>query len=94
MKGIHASFYFRVWDLTREIRENKNPAKISTYTVYDEIAYFDNDGQWDQFCTVPQLTIIFQVISITFDGHWDQFGTILHRTIEFLSYLNNDGHLD
>ena len=36
MKGIHfASFYFRVWDLTREIRENKNPAKISTYTVFD-----------------------------------------------------------
>ena len=35
MKGIYfASFYFRVWDLTREIRENKNPAKISTYTVY------------------------------------------------------------
>ena len=31
MKGIYfASFYFRVWDLTRE---NKNPAKISTYTV-------------------------------------------------------------
>ena len=28
-----ASFYFRVWDLTPEIRENKNPAKISTYTV-------------------------------------------------------------
>ena len=36
MKGIYfASFYFRVWDLTREIRENKNPAKISTYTVFD-----------------------------------------------------------
>ena len=34
IKGIYfASFYFRVWDLTREIRENKNPAKISTYTV-------------------------------------------------------------
>ena len=34
MKGIFfASFYFRVWDLTREIRENKKPAKISTYTV-------------------------------------------------------------
>ena len=34
MKGIYfASFCFRVWDLTREIRENKNPAKISTYTV-------------------------------------------------------------
>ena len=34
MKGIYfASFYFRVWDLTREICENKNPAKISTYTV-------------------------------------------------------------
>ena len=34
MKGIYfASFYFRVWDLTCEIRENKNPAKISTYTV-------------------------------------------------------------
>ena len=34
MKGIYfASFYFRVWDLTREIRENNNPAKISTYTV-------------------------------------------------------------
>ena len=30
---ISQSFYFRVWDLTREIRENKNPAKISTYTV-------------------------------------------------------------
>ena len=29
-----------------------------------------------------------------FDGHWDQFGTILHRTIEFLSYLHNDGQLD
>ena len=36
MKGIYfASFYFRVWDLTREICENKNPAKISTYTVFD-----------------------------------------------------------
>ena len=33
-----ASFYFRVWDLTREIRENKNPAKISTYTVYGSVA--------------------------------------------------------
>ena len=34
MKGIYfASFYFRAWNLTREIRENKNPAKISTYTV-------------------------------------------------------------
>ena len=34
MEGIYfASFYFRVWDLTREIRKNKNPAKISTYTV-------------------------------------------------------------
>ena len=37
MKGIHfASFYFRIWDLIREIRENKNPAKISTYTVYNQ----------------------------------------------------------
>ena len=35
MKGTYfASFYFRVLDLTREIRENKNPAKISTYTVF------------------------------------------------------------
>ena len=34
MKEIYfASFYFRVWDSTREIRENKKPAKISTYTV-------------------------------------------------------------
>ena len=34
MKGIYfASFYFCVWDQTREIRKNKNPAKISTYTV-------------------------------------------------------------
>ena len=34
MKGIYfVSFYFPVWDLTREIHENKNPAKISTYTV-------------------------------------------------------------
>ena len=39
MKGIYfASFYFRVWDLTREIRENKNPAKISTYTVHAFVA--------------------------------------------------------
>ena len=30
---ISRVFIFRVWDLTREIRENKNPAKISTYTV-------------------------------------------------------------
>ena len=38
MKGIYfASFYFRVWDLTREIRENKKPAKISTYTVFHQI---------------------------------------------------------
>ena len=40
MKGIYfASFYFRVWDLTREIRENKNPAKISTYTVIQNQNY-------------------------------------------------------
>ena len=30
---ISRVFNFCVWDLTREIRENKNPAKISTYTV-------------------------------------------------------------
>ena len=30
---IFASFYFRVCDLTREIRKNKNLTKISTYTV-------------------------------------------------------------
>ena len=37
MKGIYfASFYFHVWDLTHKIRENKNPAKISTYTVAAE----------------------------------------------------------
>ena len=36
MKGIYfASFYFRVWDLTREIRENKKPVKIYIYTVCD-----------------------------------------------------------
>ena len=35
MKGIYfASLYFRVSDLIREIRENNNPAKISTYTVF------------------------------------------------------------
>ena len=34
MKGIYfASFYFRVCDLTCKIRKNKNPMKISTYTV-------------------------------------------------------------
>ena len=34
MKEIYfASFYYRVWDLTREFCENKNPTKISTYTV-------------------------------------------------------------
>ena len=33
-KGIYfAGFYFRVWDLTREICKNKNQVKISTYTV-------------------------------------------------------------
>ena len=47
MKGIYfASFYFRVWDLTREIRENKNPAKVSTYTVFDLIQ--DVDGTMEQ----------------------------------------------
>ena len=30
-----ACFYFRDFMLIREIRENKNLAKISTYTVYD-----------------------------------------------------------
>ena len=40
MKGIYfASFYFRVWDLTREIRKNKNPAKISTHTVFKSCAW-------------------------------------------------------
>ena len=35
IKGIYfASFYFRVCVLTRKIRENKNLAKISTYTVF------------------------------------------------------------
>ena len=34
MKSIYfASFYFRVFSSIREIRENKNLAKISTYTV-------------------------------------------------------------
>ena len=34
MKSIYfASFYFRVFNSIREIRENKNLAKISTYTV-------------------------------------------------------------
>ena len=34
MKGIYfASFYFRVCDLTCELRENKNPVEIYTYTV-------------------------------------------------------------
>ena len=33
MKETHfASFYFRVCDLSHEIREDKNLAKISTYT--------------------------------------------------------------
>ena len=37
MKAIYfASFYFRVFNSIREIRENKNLAKISTYTVYQE----------------------------------------------------------
>ena len=33
-KVIFASFYFRDFMFTREIRENKNLAKISTYTVF------------------------------------------------------------
>jgi len=33
-KAIFASFYFRDFMFTREIRENKNLAKISTYTVF------------------------------------------------------------
>ena len=36
MKAIYfASFYFRVFNSIREIRENKNLAKISTYTVHE-----------------------------------------------------------
>ena len=35
MKAIYfASFYFRGFNSIREIRENKNLAKISTYTIY------------------------------------------------------------
>ena len=35
LKAIYfASFYFRVFNSISEIRENKNLAKISTYTVY------------------------------------------------------------
>ena len=42
-EGIYfTSFYFRVWDLTREIRENKNLSKISTYTV----------SEWKQCCWI------------------------------------------
>ena len=33
-KVIFASFYFRDFMFTCEIRENKNLAKISTYTEY------------------------------------------------------------
>ena len=34
MKALYfTSFYFRVFNSIREIRENKNLAKISTYTV-------------------------------------------------------------
>ena len=39
---ISRVFIFRVWDLTREIRENKNPAKISTYTVIGAKMAFKN----------------------------------------------------
>ena len=35
MKAIYfTSFYLRVFNSVREIRENKNFVKISTYTVY------------------------------------------------------------
>ena len=44
MRGIYfTSFYFRVWDLTRE---NKTPAKISTYTVlwtYSSVSKFNQN---------------------------------------------------
>ena len=50
MKGIYfASFYFRVWDLTREIRENKNPAKISTYTVHYDVSLYQRIIMWINF---------------------------------------------
>ena len=41
MKAIYfASFYFHVFNSIHEIRENKNLAKISTYTVHDKIVFF------------------------------------------------------
>ena len=40
MKGIYfASFHFPVCDLTRDIRENKNLTKISTYTVFKPFSH-------------------------------------------------------
>ena len=63
MKGIYfASFYFRVWDLTREIRENKNPAKISTYTVVCLQVHPENlhaISFWQNFCTEYTKTIVY-----------------------------------
>ena len=66
MKGIYfASFYFRVWDLTREIRENKNPAKISPITSFIQwsITTFGRDIFY--ISHNPQFALFFKILSMS-----------------------------
>ena len=68
MKGIYfTSFYFRAWDCTREIRENKNPAKISTYTALQKnviIFFLGNQiSKWRSFEKRAIFDLLFTFFS-------------------------------
>ena len=83
MKGIYfASFYFRIWDLTREI---KNPAKISTYTVglqskeiYNEQLFCHTEMQSAQYFLQNQAIDLQFSIFTQQDYYGRQCGTLLH----------------
>ena len=83
MKRIYfASFYFRVWDLTREIRENKNPAKISTYTVF--LIFHTSCIEMNQQFQGPfgPLVLTFCGPSPNFEGNWPEARLILTRFLD------------
>ena len=70
MKGIYfASFYFRVYGLTREIRENKNPAKISTYTVLDPKRYLLN---------LPSVPLMDAPVTCQVEGSNIWYSIVIH----------------
>ena len=75
MKGIYfASFYFRVWDLTRE---NKNPAKISTYTVVTNIW----SKLWNSIQTKLGITVILSKAHIRFGIDFKKYNSAINLII-------------